>query len=66
MCAMALVHSRISRVYFLEPSADGGLVSNGVQIGYLKNLNHSFLTFQVALRSSPAGGSCSVEQPVSK
>lgn len=52
MCAMALVHSRISRLYWItrgdvETSkdlvADGGLLSNGVSIGYLKNLNHQYL-----------------------
>ncbi len=32
MCAMALIHSRISRVYFMKDSelGDGGLVSGGV------------------------------------
>ena len=49
MCAMALVHSRISRVYFRQDAkgiegggltGEGGLVSGGVQINSLKNLNH--------------------------
>lgn len=31
MCAMALVHSRISRVYYLHPnSVDGALESSGL------------------------------------
>ena len=35
MCAMALVHSRISRIYFIKKGiegGEGGLISGGVQI----------------------------------
>ena len=31
MCAMALIHSRIKRVYFIHPNLiDGGLTSKGI------------------------------------
>lgn len=65
MCAMALVHSRISRVYFLRKSPDGGLISAGVQIGSLKGLNHSYLAFRLVVRSSLAAEPGAVGQPAS-
>lgn len=41
MCAMALVHSRISRVYYVkENKFDGGFISNEMEINHIKNLNH--------------------------
>lgn len=41
MCSMALVHSRISRVYFMtDNNYDGGLISNGIEINHIRNLNH--------------------------
>ena len=48
MCSMALIHSRIAKVFFVHPNpADGGLLSTSVQIFSMKNLNHSFSAFQV-------------------
>ena len=50
MCSMALVHSRIARVYYLEPNKnEGGLggCDEQVKINYLENLNHHFTTFRV-------------------
>lgn len=48
MCAMALVHSRIARVYFLNFNTnDGALVSKGVETNYLKNLNHQYIAFRL-------------------
>ena len=39
MCAMALTHSRIDRVYFMrENQFDGAILK--IQLNYLKNLNH--------------------------
>jgi tRNA-specific adenosine deaminase 3 len=39
MCAMALVHSRISRLYFKRENViDGAIVE--VKLHQLKNLNH--------------------------
>lgn len=45
MCSMALVHSRIARLYFTQPTVNGGVISR-IQIGNY-NLNHSYLTFQL-------------------
>ena len=43
MCAMALVHSRVSTVIFRNINAkDGALVSQPTEIHCLKQLNHSF------------------------
>ena len=56
MCGMALVHSRINRVYFVQDSAkleglsgfgQGALSSGGIQLSSLKNLNHQYLAFRV-------------------
>lgn len=45
MCAMALVHSRISRVFYGTASADGALGSK-YKIHYEKDLNHRFEVFK--------------------
>lgn len=48
MCAMALVHSRIGRVFYVFPHEDGGLGSK-FQIHTEKDLNHNFEVFKCAL-----------------
>jgi tRNA-specific adenosine deaminase 3 len=48
MCAMALVHSRIGRVFYIEPHDDGGLGSR-FQIHTEKDLNHNFEVFKCQL-----------------
>ncbi|XP_043105367.1 probable inactive tRNA-specific adenosine deaminase-like protein 3 [Puntigrus tetrazona] len=45
MCAMALVHSRISRVFYGVPSADGALGTK-YKIHCQKDLNHRFEVFK--------------------
>jgi len=64
MCGMALVHSRISRVYFVQDSAkleglsdfgQGALSSGGVQLSSLKNLNHQYLAFRVTADTDSGG-----------
>ena len=46
MCAMALTHSRIERVYFKnENKFDGAIIQ--IQLNYLKNINHQFNAFQI-------------------
>ncbi|KAH8416100.1 hypothetical protein KR222_008203 [Zaprionus bogoriensis] len=45
MCAMALVHSRAKRIFFLEPSANGAL-SSSFQLHAVKELNHHYEVFQ--------------------
>lgn len=46
MCSMALLHSRIGRVFFVNPNKDniGGLVSN-MKLGVHSKLNHTFQSF---------------------
>jgi tRNA-specific adenosine deaminase 3 len=65
MCGMALVHSRINRVYFVQDSAkleglsgfgQGALSSGGVQLCSLKNLNHQYLAFRVTRPDTESGG----------
>jgi tRNA-specific adenosine deaminase 3 len=46
MCTMALVHSRISRLYFLSSSSNGALKTK-LKINNYENLNHEFLIFKV-------------------
>ena len=46
MCCMALVHSRIRRVFFSRKSSDGGL-SCSTKIQTINALNHSFQVFHV-------------------
>jgi tRNA-specific adenosine deaminase 3 len=46
MASMALVHSRIRRVYLGKTTADGALVSGNHNIHALKTLNHHFRVFQ--------------------
>lgn len=45
MCAMALVHSRINRVFYGAPSADGALGTK-YKIHCQKDLNHRFEVFK--------------------
>ena len=50
MCAMALVHSRVARLYFENVNRfDGAIegVEGGIQLNYLKNTNHNFPTFKI-------------------
>ena len=45
MCSMAMVHSRIARLYFEgKNSVDGGMK---VEINCLRNLNHQFTVYQM-------------------
>lgn len=48
MCAMALVHSRIGRVFYVFPHEDGGLGSK-FQIHTERYLNHNFEVFKCDL-----------------
>ncbi|KAJ2552016.1 tRNA-specific adenosine deaminase subunit tad3 [Coemansia sp. RSA 1933] len=44
MCCMALVHSRIGRLFFIEPRESGGI--SHYSMHSLKALNHHFTAFQ--------------------
>lgn len=46
MCGMALVHSRVKRVFFHETSLEGSL-GTVTKIQHLKGLNHHFEAFQI-------------------
>ncbi len=46
MCAMALVHSRIRRVFFRRSSPGGGLCS-AAKLHTIKSLNHLFEVYQI-------------------
>ncbi|XP_061164144.1 probable inactive tRNA-specific adenosine deaminase-like protein 3 [Saccostrea echinata] len=48
MCAMALVHSRIGRVFYIHSHEDGGLGSR-FQIHTEKDLNHNFEVYKCHL-----------------
>lgn len=45
MCAMALVHSRVKRIFFLEPTTNGALTSS-FRLHTVKELNHHYEVFQ--------------------
>ncbi|KAJ2768188.1 tRNA-specific adenosine deaminase subunit tad3 [Coemansia nantahalensis] len=45
MCSMALVHSRIGRLFFIDPSSGGGGISR-YSMHSRKQLNHHFVCFQ--------------------
>ncbi|KAK7469614.1 hypothetical protein BaRGS_00035844 [Batillaria attramentaria] len=45
MCCMALVHSRVGRVFYIKPHVDGGLGSR-YKIHVQNGLNHHFSVFQ--------------------
>ncbi|KAJ2416590.1 tRNA-specific adenosine deaminase subunit tad3 [Coemansia sp. RSA 2530] len=48
MCTMALVHSRIGRLFFLSPSPSSGGISRYSMHSY-KSLNHHFSAFQCSI-----------------
>ncbi|KAJ3379422.1 adenosine deaminase, tRNA-specific 3 [Entophlyctis sp. JEL0112] len=48
MCSMALLHSRVRRVFYLQPRPDGGLGS-AHKIHVHTQLNHKFRVFKVEL-----------------
>jgi len=47
MCSMALVHSRVSRVFFMEPSPQKGGLYSLCRLQNVRSLNHSFEVFQM-------------------
>ncbi|KAJ1781560.1 adenosine deaminase, tRNA-specific 3 [Coemansia sp. RSA 2399] len=56
MCSMALVHSRIGRLFFIEPREGGGI--SYYSMHSLKALNHHFTAFQC----TQAQQQCSAER----
>eukprot|EP00048_Salpingoeca_helianthica_P012591 m.184659 g.184659 ORF g.184659 m.184659 type:complete len:73 (-) comp15393_c2_seq2:24-242(-) len=48
-CAMALLHSRVARVFYVEPNADTGALGSRLLLHTSRRLNHRFLAFRVVL-----------------
>ena len=46
--AMALVHSRIRRVFYIETNAVDGALSNSPFLHSLRALNHRFRVFKIS------------------
>jgi tRNA-specific adenosine deaminase 3 len=46
MCSMALVHSRIGRVYFMEDNSEDGALVSKLKINNYENINHEYLIFK--------------------
>ena len=50
MCAMALVHSRVRRIFFcVDDPHDGALAGGRFRLHGMKSLNHHFQVFQLPL-----------------
>ncbi|KAF9973285.1 hypothetical protein BGZ73_003484 [Actinomortierella ambigua] len=47
MCSMALVHSRVGRVFFLKPSPKSGGLGSVQKIHSHTNLNHHFFVYRI-------------------
>ena len=45
MCAAALVHSRMARVFFVEPSSNGA-VKTSIKLQHLNGINHRYRVYQ--------------------
>ncbi|OQV23121.1 putative E3 ubiquitin-protein ligase RFWD3 [Hypsibius exemplaris] len=54
MCAMALIHARISRVIFLQDGRTDGALKSIFKLQGEKQLNHHFEVWQARLPSEPA------------
>jgi len=49
MCAMALLHSRVKRVFFVNQSPKCGALVSVTKLHCLPKINHRYLVFQVSL-----------------
>jgi tRNA-specific adenosine deaminase 3 len=47
MCAMALLHSRISTVYYINPNEDFGALGSLYKLHTLKKTNHRFNVYHL-------------------
>ena len=47
MCAMALVHSRVARVFFAKASPNRGGLLSKTRLQNISSLNHSFQVYQM-------------------
>ncbi|CAI5519464.1 unnamed protein product [Closterium sp. Naga37s-1] len=58
MCAMALVHQRVRRVFYAIPNLQGGALGSCWKLHGVKSLNHHYEVFRVGLERWAAAGSC--------
>ena len=56
MCAMALVHSRIRRVFVRDENRERGALISQYKLHCQRDLNHRYEVFQVHRRSTGGGG----------
>lgn len=47
MCAMALIHSRISKVYYIFNNTQNGYLNSNCKLHCLSSLNHNYEVFKV-------------------
>ena len=52
MCAMALVHSRIGRVFYVHSNSEGGALGSRYSVHELPSLNHHFRVYHALRRSN--------------
>lgn len=52
MCAMALVHQRVRRVFFGVPNTFRGALGSKYRLQGVRNLNHHYTVFQVSISES--------------
>eukprot|EP01029_Cantina_marsupialis_P027793 TRINITY_DN774008_c0_g1_i1.p1 TRINITY_DN774008_c0_g1~~TRINITY_DN774008_c0_g1_i1.p1 ORF type:complete len:303 (-),score=45.42 TRINITY_DN774008_c0_g1_i1:22-930(-) len=52
MCAMALVHSRVSRVFFVNRNPEHGALVSRLKLHLMSDLNHNYSVFEVSLPPS--------------
>lgn len=50
MCSMALLHSRVKRVFFINTNPDGGGVMSKVRLHCLPGINHRYSVFHVEIK----------------
>jgi len=51
MCSMALLHSRVKRIFFIHPSPQVGGLMSVTKLHCLPRVNHRFKVFQVSVSS---------------
>jgi tRNA-specific adenosine deaminase 3 len=51
MCSMALVHSRVGRIFFAEASLQNGGIASTTRLQSIRDLNHTFEVYQMSTTS---------------